>query len=56
MAELESKEDKVDKKQRRFSQEQYEMLKRGSDKKDMTEWNEWCRPNCANAVCGFVHG
>jgi len=24
-----------------FSQEQYEMLKRCSDKKDMTEWNEW---------------
>ncbi len=27
--------------QRRFSQEQYEMIKRCSDKKDMTEWNEW---------------
>jgi len=27
--------------QRRFSQSQYEMLKRCSDKKDMTEWNEW---------------
>jgi hypothetical protein len=27
--------------QRRFSQEQYDMLKRCSDKKDMTEWNEW---------------
>ena len=26
---------------RRFSQEQYYMLKRCSDKKDMTEWNEW---------------
>lgn len=26
---------------RRFSQEQYDMLKRCSDKKDMTEWNEW---------------
>jgi len=25
----------------RFSQEQYEMLKHCSDKKDMTEWNEW---------------
>jgi uncharacterized protein YjbI with pentapeptide repeats len=26
---------------RRFSQEQYDMLKRCSDKKDMTEWNEY---------------
>jgi hypothetical protein len=25
----------------RFSQEQYDMLKRCSDAKDMTEWNEW---------------
>jgi Pentapeptide repeats (8 copies)/Ion channel len=25
----------------RFSQEQYDMLKRCSDKKDVTEWNEW---------------
>lgn len=31
--------------QRRFSQQQYEMLKRCSDKKDMTEWNEWCEKN-----------
>ncbi|MCK4815449.1 pentapeptide repeat-containing protein, partial [bacterium] len=29
------------KKGRRFSQEQYDMLKRCSDKKDMTEWNKW---------------
>ncbi len=29
------------KKERRFSQEQYEMLKRCSEKKDITEWNEW---------------
>jgi uncharacterized protein YjbI with pentapeptide repeats len=29
------------KEQRRFSQEQYDILKRCSDKKDMTEWNEW---------------
>lgn len=29
------------KKKRRFSQEQYEMLKRCSKKKDITEWNEW---------------
>jgi uncharacterized protein YjbI with pentapeptide repeats len=27
--------------QRRFSQQQYDMLKRCSDKKDMTEWNQW---------------
>jgi hypothetical protein len=30
-----------DEKERRFSQEQYEMLKRCFDKKDMTAWNEW---------------
>jgi len=29
----------------RFSQEQYDMLKRCSDKKDMTEWNEWRHEN-----------
>jgi uncharacterized protein YjbI with pentapeptide repeats len=28
-------------KEQRFSQKQYEMLKRCSDKKDITEWNEW---------------
>jgi len=33
------KEDK--KGERRFSQEQYEMLLRCSEKKDMTEWNKW---------------
>jgi len=27
--------------QRPFSQEQYDMLKRCSDKKDVAEWNEW---------------
>ncbi len=27
--------------ERRFSQEQYDMLKRCSEKKDITEWNEW---------------
>jgi len=40
MNESESKNEKP-KKGRRFSQEQYDMLKRCSDKKDMTEWNEW---------------
>lgn len=29
------------KKERRFSQKQYDMLLRCSEKKDMTEWNEW---------------
>ena len=38
MGEVDKKEDK---KERRFSQEQYDMLKRCSEKKDMTEWNEW---------------
>jgi uncharacterized protein YjbI with pentapeptide repeats len=40
MHESESKNEKP-KEERRFSQEQYDMLKRCSDKKDMTEWNEW---------------
>ncbi len=31
----------VKKSKPRFSQEQYDMLKRCSDKKDMTEWNTW---------------
>jgi hypothetical protein len=29
------------KEERRFSQEQYDMLKLCSDKEDMTEWNQW---------------
>jgi hypothetical protein len=33
------------KKERRLSQEQYEMLLRCSKKKDMTEWNEWRKKN-----------
>ena len=30
---------------RKFSQEQYDLLKRCSEKKDMTEWNEWRKKN-----------
>lgn len=44
MDESESKNEKM-KEGRRFSQEQYDMLKRCSDKKDMTEWNEWREEN-----------
>jgi len=44
MDESESKNEKP-KEGRRFSQEQYDMLKRCSDKKDMTEWNEWRKKN-----------
>ena len=33
--------EKQGKKERRFSQEQYDMLLRCSEKKDMMEWNEW---------------
>jgi len=40
MDESESKNEKP-KEERKFSQEQYDMLKRCSDKKDMSEWNEW---------------
>jgi hypothetical protein len=34
-----------DKRERRFSQEQYDMLKRCSEKKDITEWNKWREKN-----------
>jgi len=37
--------EKQGKQERRFSQEQYDMLKRCSEKKDMTEWNEWREKN-----------
>jgi uncharacterized protein YjbI with pentapeptide repeats len=37
---------------RQFSQEQYDMLKSCSDKKDMTEWNEW-RENIVGGI--WVH-
>ena len=30
---------------RKFDQQQYDMLKRCSDAKDMTEWNEWRKAN-----------
>jgi len=30
---------------RKFNQSQYDMLKRCSDKKDMTEWNQWRKDN-----------
>jgi len=42
MCEADKKENKEG---RRFSEEQYEMLKRCSDAKDMTEWNEWRKHN-----------
>lgn len=44
---------------RRFDQQQYKMLKRCSDKKDMTEWNEWRRQNPNEAILldgGNFHG
>jgi uncharacterized protein YjbI with pentapeptide repeats len=31
--------------ERKFNQKQYDMLKRCSDKKDMTEWNQWRKEN-----------
>jgi hypothetical protein len=36
--------------QRRFSQQQYDMLKRCSEKKDMTEWNQWRNHNPAQDI------
>jgi len=44
MDESESKNEKP-KEERRFSQEQYDMLLRCSEKKDMTEWNQWRKDN-----------
>ncbi|MBW7992749.1 MAG: hypothetical protein FVQ84_22405 [Planctomycetes bacterium] len=42
MAEETSKETETEEKHElKFSQDQYDMLKRCSEKKDMTEWNEW---------------
>ncbi|TSA56153.1 MAG: hypothetical protein D4R45_01265 [Planctomycetaceae bacterium] len=38
-----SKERKPNGNHRRFSQEQYDVLKRCSERKDMTEWNQWRR-------------
>lgn len=32
-------------KERRFNQEQYDRLKKCSDKKDMTDWNQWRKDN-----------
>ena len=45
MAKKDDESNSKQKKERRFSQEQYNMLKRCSDKKDMTEWNEWRKKN-----------
>ncbi len=39
-----------DKKERRFSQWQYDMLKRCSEKKNMTEWNEWRKDHSEDCV------
>lgn len=44
MGKSESKDEKPEK-ERRFSQEQYDMLKRCSDRKDTREWNEWREKN-----------
>jgi len=41
----ESNNQKPPEKKSRFSQEQYEMLIRCSEKKDMTEWSEWREAN-----------
>jgi len=34
-------EDNNKSEERKFSQDQYDMLKRCSDNENMTEWNEW---------------
>lgn len=40
-----TEERKPEKEEMKFSQEQYEMLLRCSEKKDFTEWNEWRKNN-----------
>jgi len=40
-----------EKKERRFSQEQYEMLKRCSKRMDMSEWNQWRKENFDSEIC-----
>jgi hypothetical protein len=50
----EQDEGKEEKKERRLSQEQYDMLKRCSEKKDMTEWNEWRKENNQTEI--FLEG
>lgn len=47
-------EDTTSRDQRKFSQEQYEMLWRCSDKEDMTEWNNWRQENPEEEV--FLEG
>ena len=47
--ESKSKQEKP-KQERRFSQRQYDMLLRCSEKEDMTEWNEWRKKNLKEAV------
>jgi len=49
----ESNLDKL-KDQDRFSRQQYDMLKRCSEKKDMTEWNQWRNNNPVQDV--FLEG
>lgn len=39
-----------EKQPRRFNQQQYDMLKRCSDKRDMTEWNEWRKRNSSEEI------
>jgi uncharacterized protein YjbI with pentapeptide repeats len=47
---MQKSEDQKGKEKRRFSQEQYDILKRCSEKKDMTEWNEWRKENTKEYV------
>lgn len=53
MDEVEAKKEKA-KEERRFSQEQYEILLRCSEKKDITEWNKWRKQNSRKDI--FLKG
>lgn len=47
---LEKMTETSEKKKRRFSQKQYEMLRRCWENKDITEWNEWRQKNISEKI------
>jgi hypothetical protein len=53
MEEYESRSSKNTEK-RRFSQEQYDMLIRCSEKKDMSEWNDWRQQNPETDIANVI--
>jgi hypothetical protein len=39
---------------RRFNQAQYDLLKRCSEKKDMTEWDDWRNENLSESIESYI--